>query len=1030
MTMALLGRLLFCMSLLAGPVFSLDPEKHVTQYMHTSWGIQDGSAPTGLLQIAQTTDGYLWFASDSQGLYRFDGVRFLPWTLSATSKAINTIVNVYGDHAGGLWVMGEREILHVKAGVITSHFDLDGLQQFRQISEDADGSLWIVRGANAASEKPLCHITENAIKCFGKNDGVPISQVDSLLSDGKGGFWLGGQTMLVHWHDGGSEKYPIEALKSNAGQEGITSLALGTDGTLWVGILAEGRGLGLARLKDKTVTPFVTRNFDGSKFAISTMIFDRDGNLWLGTLGQGIFRIQGEVVDHYQRTEGLSGDTVIDLLEDREGLIWAVTTNGIDSFRDPAIATFSSREGLGADAVAGVLASKDGTIWIANAGSLDHIENGRVSSIGVENGLPGHQVTSLLEDRAGKLWVGVDDALYLFEQGRFRPLLRQKERPLGMVVALTEDIDENVWAECAGNPRRLVRFQDYQVREEVLTSQVPAGHSLAADPNGGIWIGTRQGNIVHFRNGGIETEFPLNPGGSPFNREIISLKDGSVLAGSENGLVYWSGAGPRRLTKKNGLPCDSVTAFIEDQANRWWLHTGCGVVQFADSELQRWRNDPETVIQTRVYDVLDGARSAGGPSFNPAAYAPDGRVWFATGFVVEMIAPSALVKKALPARTDIESLTVDRKEFLPSSNLKLAPHPRDLQITYTSPTLLVPQKVKFRYRLDGYENDWHDAGTRRQAFYTDLPAGNYSFRVLASNSDGVWSKDPSQLSFSVAPAYYETNWFRALCVAVLFALLLAAYQLRVLQLHRQFEMTLDARVGERTRIARELHDTLLQSFHGILLHLKTLSNELSGGQMKQKLDKVINQAAQAIVEGREAVQGLRASTVQGNDLALAIRTLGEELSAARSDPHPPHFTVQVEGMPRNLHPIIRDEVYRIAGEGLRNAFRHADAQRIEGEIRYDYRELRVRVRDNGKGIDSQQLTENDREGHFGLPGMRERAKLISGKLTVWSQLDAGTEVELTVPAAIAYTAATDGQKVSLREKFIAKLSGRATVKKT
>src|SRR5271165_5721896 len=233
---------LTCVFLLAGTVHALDPNKRLTQYMHTSWRTQDGSAPFGIEAIAQTLDGYLWFSSGFQGMYRFDGVRFVPWILSPDGKTLNTIVNVYGDHAGGLWALGEREIVHLKGGV-TSHVNLDGLQEFQQISEDPDGSLWVVRRRVAGSDTPLCRITDGAVKCFGKSDGIPISPLDSLLADGKGGFWLGGQTTLVYWHDGVSETYPIEALNSNAGQLGINSVVRSSEGILWVGIAAEGPGL-------------------------------------------------------------------------------------------------------------------------------------------------------------------------------------------------------------------------------------------------------------------------------------------------------------------------------------------------------------------------------------------------------------------------------------------------------------------------------------------------------------------------------------------------------------------------------------------------------------------------------------------------------------------------------------------------------------------------------------------------------------------------------------------------------------------
>ena len=397
-------------------------------------------------------------------------------------------------------------------------------------------------------------------------------------------------------------------------------------------------------------------------------------------------------------------------------------------------------------------------------------------------------------------------------------------------------------------------------------------------------------------------------------------------------------------------------------------------------------------------------------------------MWFATGSVVEMVDPSRLSQKALPAQTYIESVIVDRKEFAATEGLKLSPHPRDLQIDYTSPTFTIPQKVKFRYRLDGYDHDWHDAGTRRQAFYTDLPPGKYAFRVVASNSDGVWDDTPARLDFSVPPAYYQTNWFRALCVVLLMTLLWAAYQWRVRQLRHEFELTLDARVGERTRIARELHDTLLQGAHGLLLRFQTVSQLLPERPMeaKDKLDSAIEQTADFVTEARDEVQGLRDSTTQTNDLALAISTLGEEL-VADSTGHRPALRVAVEGQSRDLHPILRDEVYKIAAEALRNAFLHANAKQVEVEIRYDDERFRLRVRDDGKGIDAAVLSAQSREGHYGLPGMRERATLVGGKLTIWSEVDAGTEVELRVPASIAY--ATARRRSWLSQAFAAKAKG-------
>jgi signal transduction histidine kinase/ligand-binding sensor domain-containing protein len=1002
---AALSVCLTCALVLPGAVYALDPGKYVTQYIHTSWRTQDGSLPSGMFSITQASDGFLWTLSLPGDIYRFDGVRFIPSPL-ASEFASGPVGKVFADHTGGLWVVA-GELVHKKDSNIVSHFKLKGLHGFQSIAQDPDGSLWV---ALRASDAPLCHVTGSAVKCFGKNDGIGISSIDALLPDGSGGFWLGGNNTLLHWDGRALEEYPTK------GQ--IWSLARAPNGIVWVGIQEGGAGKGLAQLKDGAVKPFITSTFDGSKFSVTSLLFDHHGNLWVGTDAKGLFRIHENAVEHYGRTDGLSGDSVWVLFEDREGIVWVGTTSGIDSFRDPRVTTYSAVEGLGKDLAAGILATRDGSIWVANNGSLDRIKDGNVSSIGQGDGLPGNQVAAMLEDHTGSMWVGVDDGLYLFKDGRFRRMAEPNGQPLGMVVGIAEDTDGNIWAE-RGRPRKLVRIRDFRIQEVFDESRVPPGHNLAADPHGGIWIETRNGDVVLFRKGKIETTIPLGRGGSPLNRQIIAQADGSVLVGTENGLVGWRQGNVQRMTTKNGLPCDFVITFIQDREKRWWLYTRCGIVEISDAELQRWWANPNTNVQNHMYDVFDGAQPNIG-SFNAAANTPDGRVWFSSGVVVQMVDPARISQAALPASTYIDSLIVDRKELEAIDNLKLAPHPRNLQIDFTSPTFTIPQKVKFRYRLDPYDHDWHEAGTRRQAFYTDLPPGKYTFSVTAANSDGVWNETAAKLAFSVAPAYYQTNWFRALCAAVFLALLWAAYQFRVHRLQRQFEMTLDARVGERTRIARELHDTLLQSFHGLLLRFQTVFQLLPDRpiEAKEKLGSAIEQAADAITEGRDAVQGLRDSTVQGNDLALAISTLGDELATGLQDDRPA-FRVTVEGESRRLHPILRDEVYKITAEALRNAFYHAQASRVEVELRYDDEQFRLRVRDNGKGIDSVILAQQAKEGHFGLHGMQERAKLMGAKLAIWSEVDAGAEVELSLPGKLAYAKERKGSWLS--KKFAAKV---------
>jgi signal transduction histidine kinase len=424
--------------------------------------------------------------------------------------------------------------------------------------------------------------------------------------------------------------------------------------------------------------------------------------------------------------------------------------------------------------------------------------------------------------------------------------------------------------------------------------------------------------------------------------------------------------------------------------------------------MQKWWQKPDAVVHFRLLGSLDGVRPGQAP-FAAGARSPDGRLWFANTYALQVVDPDHLSRNSIPPPVHVEEIIADRRSYAPGSNPSLPSLTRALEIDYAALSFVVPQKVRFRYKLEGHDTEWQEPGSRRQAFYSDLRPGKYRFRVIACNNDGVWNEEGATLDFSVAPAWYQTIWFRVSCVGGFVLLLWALYQLRLQQLERQFGMQVEARVNERTRIARELHDTLLQSFHGLILRFQAATNLLPERpvEAKQRFESAIDQAAQAVTEGRDAVQGLRSSTVETNDLAMAISALREELQADGTIADSTLFRMAVEGTPRNLHPILRDEVYRIAGETLRNAFRHAQARQIEVEIHYDARQFRLRVRDDGKGIDPEILGEDPRPGHFGLHGMRERAKIVGGQLDVWSELDSGTEVELSIPASRAYATPSD-----------------------
>jgi|HubBroStandDraft_1064217.scaffolds.fasta_scaffold09745_4 ligand-binding sensor domain-containing protein/signal transduction histidine kinase len=982
-----------------GRAHGLDPSKRLTQYRHNVWRVQDGLFFGAPSSVSQTADGYLWVVTWN-GVFRFDGVRFVPW--SPPASVSNHIYFLVSAKSGGFWINDGLGLSHIRGNRIVSHINLGATAG--PMVEEEDGSLWVHTVYGPSSPGPLCHATDREVRCFGKADGLPIQRAYSVLLDGTGGVWMGSDTGLVHWKAGVSEIYEPQAFRSNSGQEGIFGLVRNSDGSLWVGMPAAGRGLGLERFSNGSFKPFSAPNFDDTKISVRALLLDRDGNLWVGSDTDGLYRIHGNSVDHFGLADGLSGNSVKNLYEDQEGIIWAATSNGLDSFWEPRVTTYSETEGLGAGGALSVTVSQNGTVWLASNGSLDSIHNGTVVSIGQKDGLPGNTVTSLLEDREGHLWVGVDDGLYIYENRHFRPIPSPNRSPMGMIVGITEDIDGNIWAECASKPRKLIRIRDFKVQEEFSDSQVPASHTLAADPRGGIWLGTSDGRLVSLRKGKVDI-FPVNLKGDPFVRQIEVQPDGSVVAAAvDDGLISLRAGAVQRLNKQNGLPCDGVFGFNRDDRKNWWLSTPCGYVELADSEMQKWRADPKAVLQFRLLDALDGARS-GRCDFNPAAKSPDGRLWFVGALVAQTIEPSLLEKESSARPVYVESVTADRTQYAADTDLRLPARTHDVQIDYTSPSFSIPKKVNFRYRLEGNDSSWQDAGTRRQAFYTNLRPGPYRFTVIASNEDGIWNTEGATLQFSVTPAWFQTIWFRTLCVVAFFGLLWSLYWMRLRQVRHEFNVSLEARVSERTRIARDLHDTLLQSFNALLLRLQAAADLFATrpDEAKRTLDSTIDQTSQALIEGRDAVQRLRSTSLGSNDLVSALGSLGKVLAADGSNGDAPAYHLEVEGTPRDLLPITRDEVYQIAGEALRNAFRHARARNLEVAIHYDARRLRMRIRDDGQGIDPQLLRTDGLSGHYGLRGMRERAQSLGGELTIWSEVNSGTEIDLTVPSSTAYT---------------------------
>jgi signal transduction histidine kinase len=588
-----------------------------------------------------------------------------------------------------------------------------------------------------------------------------------------------------------------------------------------------------------------------------------------------------------------------------------------------------------------------------------------------------------------------------------------------------------------------------------------SAYAVHESRDGSVWAGTLNGGVSKFKDGHFTTYTTTSGLASNAVSSILETRDGAMWFATPSGLSSFSNGQWRTYTMVEGLPSPEVNCLFEDSSGTLWSGTSAGLAFFASNRFQVPHESPDVLheqivgmaedksgrfwiatshhvlrvprdklvsgvvkaIDAREYDQADGLESTEGVKRSQSVVSDStGRIWFSLRSGLSVVNPSQITDYSVPALPHIEAITADNNPVNLAGSVRIPPSPRRITFEYTGLSLAVPGRIRFRYFLEGFDRSWSQPVATREAVYTNLGPHSYRFRVVACNSEGLWSESEAAVGFEVEPTVWQTWWFRTASAALILLLVWCVYLYRLRQLAKEFNIRLEERVGERTRVARELHDTLLQSFHGLLLRFQTVSNLLPAGKPKQELDDAIDQSAQAITEGRDAVQGLRSSTAVPNDLASAITALGTELARSELNPNAAESHVEVEGAPRDLHPILRDEVSRIAGEALRNAFHHAQAQRIEVEIRYDKRQLRLRVRDDGIGIDPKLLNDDGRAGHYGLRGMRERAKLMGGKLAVWSELDSGTEVELRIPASRAYEIPPVRRRWWLAEKF----SGRDT----
>jgi len=917
---AVLAVLLAC----CARAFALDPSLDVSQYAHTSWKVRDGFVKGIITSIAQTPDGYLWLGTE-YGLLRFDGVRAVPWQPPEGEQLPSSVVSrLLAVRDGTLWIGTLKGLASWKGGKLTHHPELDG-QTVDSLLQDRQGTVWA--GTYSPAAGGLCAIRGGKAQCYGEDGSIGYA-VFSLFEDSRGNLWAGTANGVWRWKPGPPKFYPMPPTPN--GIEGMTE---SDDGTLLV-----PTGSGFMRIADGKVEAYPIPGIE-PPLDTSRLLRDRDGSLWIGT-SNGLLHLHQGKIDAFTRRDGLSSDYVGSLFEDREGTVWVANPDGLNRFREFAIPSISVDQGLSGTIVWAVLATNDGSVWLGSSVGLNRWDkrlitiyrkriskdpdverkqrfsqsgaaNGRVREV-TDRGLPNDAVQSLFQDDRGRIWVSTHSGVAWFVNGRFIPAIGL---PAGHVHSIAEGRAGDLWF--SYELQGLLHLSQGNVVEQIPWARL--GHKdnatvVAADPMlGGLWIGFSQGGLTYFKDGRILASYAASDGlGHGRINDLQPDRNGTLWAATEGGLSRVKDGRITTLSSKYGLPCDAVNWSMEDDARSVWLSMPCGLVRIARGDLDAWAANPNRTIHVTVFDDSDGARSqsrAGG--YTPhVGRSKDGKLWFATWDGVSVIDPQHLAFNKLPPPVHIEQVTADGKTYWQnSSGDALSAHPRlpplvrDLTIDYTALSLVVPEKVHFRFKLEGQDKDWREVVNDRRVEYSNLPPRNYRFRVMACNNSGVWNEEGASLDFTIDPAYWQTNWFRALCVLTLLALTWTIYHLRVRALeHRQAllerhqaeiralnEQMIKAQEAERIRISGELHDGVLQRITSLTLRLGTVKYQVPpDSEAKSTIAGLQQELINIGTDVRHVSHELHPALLQESGLPAALSAYCDEFSKVRGLlPHRP-----------------------------------------------------------------------------------------------------------------------------------------------
>lgn len=968
---------------------ALDRELALSQFYHASWTAKDG-APQSVWEIEETADGWIWLGG-RRGLYRFDGLQFERFEAPPDRPFPSAnVARLRAAPNGDLWVgfLGGG-LSRVRGGEVTHFGSAEGVpaREVRAIVVEPDGTVW------AATPSDLLRFDGTRWVRIGQGWGLEPgdSQISGLLVDHKGTVWFTESRGAWALRRGARrfERVPVDL----AGSSDQT-----IDGRGWV---IDGRRMFPMPDVDPTAavsdSPWLGRRH-------GPILVDRQHNLWSAFCEAGLCRSRlprplGAAAielpapeERYDRRDGLSGDIVSNVIEDRSGSLWVSTQTGLDRFRRSHLVPVATPGGFARH----LLPEADGSVTVLGAGSSTYTAPRRWRVGRQAEALPENTLAAgVHRDAQGRVWLAGPGGLSL--AGKPQSLVPWPDTAVrDRSVSIASDAG-GLWVTAPGAP--LLRYAPEPGRfvppaEPDLQQARP--RSVAVGSDGRTWFCLDDNRVLSLRAGQVRTYSAAD--GLDIGPAACLHAGGRVLAAGGRGVAVLHGERFHRIVAEDPEAFAAVSGIVETPDGHFWFNGLKGVVRVAASELEAQARDPGHRLRYRLFDEFDGHSGSARHGNASAAVGADGRLWFisAPGNVVWL--DPRRVDERLPAPMPaVRSVEAAGMLYRPAQAIELPALTQGVNLRYTALGAAIPERVRFRYRLEGLETGWTDAGRRREVSYANLGPGSYVFQVQASPGDGSWTESPATLAFSIRPAFFQTTPFKLLCAALSAGLLWLLVRLRTRQVERRARQQMQVRIDERESIARDLHDTLLQGVTGLTLHVRAAVNQAPPeSPLRARLEHALTRANEVMVEGRERVGALRRVHLDGDELAGRLRCAAADLAQDWSGPA---HTLEIEGAPRPLHAAAADEVYWIAREALANAFRHAHATRIVLRLRYGLRSLELEVHDDGSGFDT---TAPRPGGHFGLAGLKERADRIEARLELRSG-PGGTVLTLKVPGRLIYT---------------------------